>query len=245
MGQIRKINGVYYIEFHARGLLYSQVAGNNLEEAQKLLLRVEEKIAGGEALTITRHIDLPDFYERFLSEARVQYSPQSVKRFTSTIKHFSGFLDENFPQVRQLAQLTPVIIESYKAYLIAMPFPKVSHMSFPNHDLHRRSSAIGNPGMASSRGIKIVNLTILLIRDILEFGIKLGFLNDNPSLHVRLLPWPTALERRPTVRYNKARQLLSKGLGLGKLSQLLKLPDVSRALYYANLIPLSREDVYS
>ncbi len=215
MGQIRKINGVYYIEFHARGLLYSQVAGTHLEEAQKLLLQVEEKIAGGEALTITRHIDLPDFYERFLSEARAQHSPKSVKRFTGTIKHFSGFLDANFPQVRQLAQLTPAVIESYKAYLV------------------------------KTQKVKIVNLTILLIRDILEFGIKLGFLNDNPSLHVRLLPWPKAPERRPTDRYNKAKQLLPQGVGLGKLSQLLSLSDISRAVYYANLIPLSREDVYN
>ena len=78
MGQIRKINDVYYIEFYARGLLYSQIAGDNLEEAQKLLPQVEEKIAGGEALTIVRHIDLPDFFERFLVEAKDQYSTLKV-----------------------------------------------------------------------------------------------------------------------------------------------------------------------
>jgi len=116
LGQIRKINDVYYIEFHARGLLYSQVAGSNLELAQKLLLQVEEKIASGEALTISRHIDLPDFFERFQSEARAQYSSKTAQRFTSTIKHFRNFLIEVFPQVHQLAQLTPAIIESYKAY---------------------------------------------------------------------------------------------------------------------------------
>jgi hypothetical protein len=215
LGQIRKIKDVYYIEFHARGLLYSQVAGSNLEEAQKLLDQVEEKIAGGEALTIARHIDLPDFYERFLAEARVQYSPPSVKRFATTIEHFSSFLSRDFPQIHQLAQLAPAIIESYKAHLV------------------------------KTQKVKVVNLSILLIRDILEFGIKLGFLNDNPSLHVRLLPWPKTLERRSTDRYNQAKKLLSQGVGLGKISQLLKIPDISRAIYYANLIPLSREDVYN
>src|SRR5208282_660423 len=143
------------------------------------------------------------------------FSPRTVDRFTATIKHFSSFLEENFPQVRQLAQLTPAIIESYKVYLV------------------------------KTQKIKIVNLTILLTRDILEFGIKLGFLNDNPSLHVRLLPWPKVPERRTTARYELARKLLPKGVGLGKMAQLLKLPDISRAIYYANLIPLSREDVYN
>ena len=216
MGQIRKINGVYYIEFHARGLLYSQIGGNTEVEAQRLLRQVEEKIAGGEALTIARHIELPDFFDRFLADAAVQYpfSPRTVKRFAAAIKHFSAFLQENYPQARQLAQLTPAIIESYKAYL------------------------------TKTQKIMIVNLTILLIRDILDFGIKLGFLNDNPSLHVRLLPWPEALKRKVTRRYEIAKRLLPQGVGLGKLVQLLKLPDISRAVYYAHLIPLSREDIY-
>jgi len=208
MGQIRKINDVYYIEFHARGLLYSQVAGSNLEEAKNLLLQVEEKIAGGEALTITRYIDLAPFFERFQSEVRTRHSPQSVKRYAAVINHFSGFLNDNFPQVHQLAQLTPAIIESYKVYL------------------------------SKTQRVKIVNFTILLIRDILEYGIKLGFINDNPSLHVRLLPWPKSFGQRQTARYNQVKQLLSKGIGLGKLAQVLGLSDVAQVLYYADLIPL-------
>ena len=214
MGQIRKINDVYYIEFYARGLLYSQVAGPDLEEAGKLLSQVEKKIADGEALTIARYIDLPDFYERFLLEASSQHSLKSVKRFAGTIKHFNGFLQVNFPQARQLDQLTPAIIESYKTYLV------------------------------KTQKVKIVNLSILLIRDILEFGIKLGFINDNPSLHVHLLPWPKMSERKSTLRYKTAQQLLLKGVGIGKLAQLLKLSHISRAIYYADLIPLKRQDIY-
>jgi phage pi2 protein 07 len=216
MGQIHKINDVYYIEFYARGLLYSQVAGNSLEEAQKMLMQVEEKISTGEALTITRHIDLPDFFERFIVETRGQsfYSLKSVERFKNTIKHFSFFLKQDFTQVYQLDQLTPAIIESYKVYLV------------------------------KTQKAKIVNLTILLLRDILDFGIKLGFINDNPSLHVRLLPWTKIIKRKPTARYELAKQLFSNGAGLGKVAQLMKLSDITRVVYYVNLIPLSREDEY-
>ena len=216
MGQIRKINGVYYIEFHARGLLYSQIAGKSAEEAQKLLRQVEEKIAGGEALTIARRIELPDFFDRFLTEITGQYSdrPRTAKRFKSTVEHFNLFLETDFPRVRQLDQLTPAILESYKAHL------------------------------AKTQKIKTVNLTILLVRDVLDFGIKLGFLNDNPSLHVRLLPWPRTMKRRRTARYEFAGKLIAQGAGLNKLAQILKLPDISRAVYFADLIPLNREDVY-
>jgi hypothetical protein len=214
LGQIRKIDGVYYIEFHARGLLYSQVAGIHFEDAQKLLSQVEEKIAGGEALTITRHIDLPDFFERFLSQARELYAPKTAQRFETSILHFNGFLKQEYKQVHELAQLTPVILESYKIYLVKSQKPRV------------------------------VNLTILLMREVLDFGIKLGFLNDNPSLHVRLLPWPKKPVRKLTSRYKTAKELLSKGVGLGKLAQLLNLSDISRCVYFADSIPLSREHEY-
>ena len=129
MGQIRKINDVYYIEFHARGLLYSQIAGDSLEKAQRLLEDVEKKIAGGEALTIIRHIDLPDFYERFLAEVREQLGPLSVKRFAATITHFNDFLLREYPHVSQLAQLTPAILESYKDHLVKTEKVKIVNFS--------------------------------------------------------------------------------------------------------------------
>ena len=214
MGQIRKIDDVYYIEFHARGLLYSQPGGRNFEEAQRLLNQIEGKILAGESLTIARHIDLPDFFERFLSEAGVEHGPRTLIRFEGVIKHFSHFLTRDLPQIQQLSQITPAIIESYKGYLV------------------------------KEQKVKIVNLTILLLRDALEYGIKLGFLNDNPALHVHLLAWPKAPDRKPTARHELVRNLLQKGIGLGKLSQLLKFPDIARALYFSNLIPIFREDVY-
>ncbi|MDE1920477.1 MAG: hypothetical protein KGJ09_01890 [Candidatus Omnitrophica bacterium] len=210
MGQIRKVNGVYYIEFHARGLLYSQMAGGDLEQAQRLLFQVEEKIAHGEALTIDRHIDLADFFGRFIDEIQKQQSSRTVGRFAAAIEHFSGFLKSDFPQVVRLAQISPGILESYKRCLAGALRPRV------------------------------LNLTLLLIRDVLEFGITLGFINDNPCLHLRLLPWPPSRPPKETPRYVLARRLLSQGVGLARLAQLLKLTDIARCIYFADLIPLSR-----
>ena len=62
MGKIRKIKDDYYIEFYARGLLYSQMAGQDYQEAQEKLNAIELVIAEGEALTLSRHIDLVDFF---------------------------------------------------------------------------------------------------------------------------------------------------------------------------------------
>ncbi len=216
MGQIRTINGQYYIEFYARGLLYSQPAGHDLSAAREQLRQVEARIAGGEALTMARHIDLPDFFERYLNEAEAQsYSPRSLKRYGLLIQDISRFLAAQFPQVRRLDQMTPYVAESYKVHL------------------------------AKTQRPKITNFSMLLLRDILEYGIKLGFIHDNPCLHVRLLPWPGPKKAKITPRYETVHQLFKQGVGLGKTAQLMKVPDVARLVYFSNLIPLSREDVYN
>lgn len=164
MGKIHQIGDEYYIEFHARGLLYQQKAGRDLKKAEELLRSTEEKIAKGELQAIVRDIDLDIFSTEFLNHARAQYHPATVRRLQSAIENFTAFIQAHSPQVKKLSQVTPRVIEDYKS-----------------HGIKKRQAVPGtlNP--------KIVNFTLLLLREILEYGIKTGFINDNPTLHVRLL----------------------------------------------------------
>src|SRR3989338_1957732 len=209
MGQIRKVGDTYYVEFYARGLLYSQIAGPDRTAAQKLLEDIETKIASGESLTIVRDIDLPVFLEQFLSDAAVQHPPKTLERLRLTANHFSVFCKKDHPHLIKLSQVPPAVIESYKAHLAK------------GRDV--------NP--------KKVNLTLLLLREILEYGIKTGFINYNPTVHVRLLPVPV-VPRVLTARGKMVKDLLGKGVLLGRISILLKMPNIARLMYYANLIPL-------
>lgn len=214
MGQIRKIGELYYIEFYARGLLYAQAAGHDEQAAQKMLEHIEAKIAHGEALTVVREIDLSAFFEQFLAHAKEQFSAKSMGRFVQMWEHWKAFLQETHPHLNSLSQITPSVVESYKTILVKTFRPKV------------------------------VNLTILLLREVLEYGINIGFINDNPTLHLCLLEMP----RQPVgrgQRLNMAKDLLARGVGLGKVCQILKLKDVAQIMYWANFIPLQREDVYN
>ena len=77
----------------------------------------------------------------------------------------------------------------------------------------------------------------------MEHGIKLGFIHDNPTLHVQLLPLPN--KRRPlTKRYQLAKEFLVKMGSFGRVFRLLKLNDIARMMYFSDLIPLSREEMY-
>ncbi len=216
MGEIRKVGDVYYIEFYARGLLYSQIAGPDLAAAQKLLEKTEATIAKGEALTVVREIDLVVFWQQFLGDIQKQCPSGTIRRFKSTIDHFNDFLKADHPNVSRLSQVTPSVVEAYKATLIKQ------YKTRP----------------------KVINLTLLLLREVVEYGIKISFINDNPTLHVRLLPMPSP-KRKATARWQMVVDFFNRRVGFCKIAEVLKLPDIARMMYFSELIPLSREDIYT
>ena len=76
MGDIRKINDEYYIEFHARGLLYQQKAGKDIARARQLLADIEAKIQQGETGPLVRDVDVDIFFQAFMESAWQEYAPE-------------------------------------------------------------------------------------------------------------------------------------------------------------------------
>jgi len=161
MGSIKKIKDEYVIEFYARGLKYQQKAGSDRALAEKTLKEIEEKIARGEAALIVRDIDVDIFLHDFLDFAAKNYPSKTVIRFSSTAEHFGNFLKHDKAHIVKLSEVTPGVIEDYRA------------------------SFFKNRGKKAVKP-SIVNLTLLLLRDIFEYAIKLGYINDNPTLHAVL-----------------------------------------------------------
>ncbi len=164
MGEVKKINDEYYIEFFARGLKYQQKAGSDRVKAEALLATIEDKIAKGEAAMIVRDVDIDIFFLDFDEYGAKTYTPKTFKRYQSTAKHFFSFLRTQLPALIKLSQVTPNVIEQYKGYLQKISDPK-----------------------QKKRTPKTVNLTLILLKDILEYARKLGYLNDNPAIHTPLV----------------------------------------------------------
>ncbi len=176
MGNIRKINGEYFIEFFARGLKYQQKAGTDKRLALKALAEIEEKIARGEAALIVRDVDINIFFADFLDYIKPVCSLKTFLRYKSLLKNVVSFLKKHEPKIEKLSQLTPRAIEHYKSFLLSK-------------DARQK-----------------INLSILLLRDVFEYAIKLGYLNDNPVLHIKLLE--DSRLRPPTFTVKEAAELL-------------------------------------
>ena len=203
MGTVKKINDEYYIEFYARGLLYQQKAGRDLEQAKKFLEEVESKIHQGEMGTIVRDIEIAIFLKTFLEFAKVHHTPKTFKRYSNVIDHFNAFLENNLPAKKKLSEVTPFIIEQYLSYL---KLQKVKP--------------------------KLINFSLFLIRNIFDYAIKLEYLNDNPTLHARYLVQNSPNQKPLIIKNSLARYLLNQGTSLAKVYELLELKDIARVARY-------------
>ncbi len=166
MGSVLKIGENYYIEFYARGLKYQQKVGPDENAAQRALQAIEDQIANGEAALIVRDVDYDIFFQDFLKNICLEQSFKTIGRYAATIEHFQKFLIRETPSVKRLSEITPRVIELYRSTLVQRPFARIQP------------------------GPNVINLTLVLLKDILEYGIKLGFINDNPVIHIRLLLTP-------------------------------------------------------
>ena len=135
MGNIRKIGEEYYIEFHARGLLYQQKIGKDAVAAERVLKEVEEKIAKGELMTIVREIHLESFFSDYCAQIKGLCSPSTFRRLESTVHHFQGFLKTHRPEISNLSQVTPAIVEQYRSSLLKNLSKSGVIFSYQSHPL--------------------------------------------------------------------------------------------------------------
>jgi site-specific recombinase XerD len=183
MGEVKKIGDEYFIEFYARGLLYQKKAGKDSKAAEILLQEIEDKIQKGELATLNREVDMDVFFFSFLEFIRKEYTPKTFARYQNLIEHFNTFLEGQDFSVERLSQITPFVIECYRTQLMILV----------------QEGRI-KPGM--------LNFSLYLLRDVLEYALKLGYLNDNPTLHVRFV--------------NNSSSVLPKVLGEGDVAKCLQ-----------------------
>lgn len=170
MGTVRKIGNDYYIEFKARGLTYQRNGGKDRKAAARLLKEIEGKIQKGETSTAVHDVKISDFFKDFLKLINNDDHPRTVARYESVIGHFQEFIQMAVSPSCRLSQITPSVIEEYRATLLKST-DKLGRVLKP----------------------KVINFTFYLLKNILDTAINFGHINDNPVLHTRLIEIKGAL----------------------------------------------------
>ncbi|MGE0267545.1 MAG: tyrosine-type recombinase/integrase [Candidatus Omnitrophota bacterium] len=189
MGRILEINGEYYVEFYGNGLRFQKKAGPSYEEAVRKLKSIEESLETSALKVDPAAVTVDLFRERYLSFCEQVHPPKTAARFKQTLAHFMRFLEPHLSGDRYLPEITPRMIELYKESLLKQ-YPYRPHL---------------------------VNFTLYLIRDILQYCITLGWLNDNPTLHTPFLK----TSRKYSPRIYSDGQIKALGSGLSEKDRLV------------------------
>ena len=202
MGKVLKIGDNYYIEFEARGLKYQQKAGDSEEQALAMLASTEAKIRQGEMNAVVRDVPVAVFRKDFSDFAVLSYPSKTTRRLESATAHFFNFVASNYFEATLLSNITPKVIEDYKFTL-------------------------------TTGGTKpwVVNFTLLLLREMFQYAIKLGYLNDNPTLHIRFV-LDSRKPNRKDENNKEIQAFLAKGVTIFRLAQLLEFNDVLKSMRF-------------
>jgi len=183
MGTIRKIGSDYYIEFDARGLKYQRKVGADQEEAVRLLAEIEGKIRVGEKSIEVPSVGVDAFFKDFLARIKKKEAPPTVSRYQAAAKHFQEFIHTELSPECQMPEITPSVLEKYRASLL---------------------KSRGTTGRPVKPGV--INFTLYLLKDIFDHAINCGHINDNPTLHTRMMA--IAHQNTPQTLSTKERQKL-------------------------------------
>ncbi len=164
MARIIKINDEYYVEYFGNGLRFQKKAGSTKKDAEQLLEKITESLKkeGTDIFTVNIK-DWAEFMDEYLKVTSHKFTVKSKERLNASLHHFNCFLHDHYPTIKNMPDITPKVIEAYKAHLIA-------------------SIVTGE----KRKNNRLINFTIFCLREVLDFSVARGYLNDNPTLHVKM-----------------------------------------------------------
>lgn len=169
MGQIIQVNGEYFVEFYGNGLRFRKKAGDSLAEAEAKLAQIESSLSRTAPEVPPGTATCAMFRERFAAYADQAYPARTAQRLKAAAAHAGDFLSHTLEEPAYLRAVTPRVLEDYRQNLIS---------EMPGHPV-------------------LTNFTLYLLREVFQYAVGLGWLNDNPLVHTRWVPEP--VRRAPAV----------------------------------------------
>ena len=165
MATLRKIGNEYFVEYYAQGLKFAKRGGTDLAHAEKLKNQIEASYPERmEDMYTVRDDSADSFFKAFRQYAKKEFPDRTYRRYISVCNHFEDFLNHHLSAQRKIREITPRLIEEYKAYLLK---------------LNSFNQVRVKPQM--------INFTLYILGDIMEYAITCKSLNDNPARHVQFL----------------------------------------------------------
>jgi integrase len=178
MGSLYKRNGFWYIGYYQSGRRIRKKISSSKRVAQIAL--ADAMLAAERKSTSMPAGDdsIGKFCERYEDYSRTNHSPSTAQRYREVMAHFREFLNVRYARARMLADITPAMMEDFKAY---------------------RKDACTTRGRVKGRSVhpKTINLELGTLKAMFNLAMKWGYMDANPAKGVK----PLRVIERKTPRF--------------------------------------------
>ena len=116
MSRIFKRKKVWYLDFRVQGRRVRSRVGTSKRLAELALKETEAKIIRNEYDLDFEDLDISIMIDKFLDYHKTNNRNSTAVRYRSVMNHLTDYLAGHRPDIVRLSQLTPEVIEGYKAY---------------------------------------------------------------------------------------------------------------------------------
>ena len=179
MPRIYKRGKTWYLDIIANGRRVRRRVGPSKRIAQLALRDAEVKVARDEYGFAKKDIGIEKFFERFLEYSQANHQKTTTNRYRAVMDHFAFFLQEKYPNIGSVSQITTEIIDRYK---VARKDAWVN----PNGDAVESDDDVKGYTRRGARA-HTINFEIGTLKTVFNLAIKWDYLTKNPTKEVKKL----------------------------------------------------------
>lgn len=174
MARIYQRGNIWYLDVAYQGRRVRKRVGTSKRMAELALKDAEVKVVKKEFGFASNDIAIESLIEKFLEYNRTNHRASTTKRYKAVTDHFRRYLSSKRKDIIKLSQLTPEVIEGYKAF-------RRDEWINPNG----KSATTDNARMGARA--RTVNLELEGIKTMINLAVKWDYLKDSPMKRVKPL----------------------------------------------------------
>ncbi len=174
MARIYQRGNIWYLDVAYQGRRVRKRVGTSKRMAELALKDAEVKVVKKEFGFSSNDIAIESLIEKFLEYNRTNHRASTTKRYKAVTDHFRRYLTQKRKDILKLSQLTPEVIEGYKAF-------RRDEWINPNG----KSATTDNARMGARA--RTVNLELEGIKTMINLAVKWDYLKDSPMKRVKPL----------------------------------------------------------
>jgi len=189
MARIYQRGKIWYLDLTYKGRRVRKKVGTSKRMAELALKDAEIKIIKDEYGFSKSDITIESLIEKFLEYNRTNHRASTTKRYKAVTDHFKRYITEKRNDIILLSQLTPEIIEGYKAF-------RRDEWINPNGKSPESENA------RKGARARTVNLELEGLKTMLNLAIKWDYLKESPMKHVK----PLKVDDKKSLRFLTAEE---------------------------------------